>query len=208
MWLVVFFGAAFLIAMTPGANNLLGMHHAIRHGALRALTGLSGRLVAMALMIAAVAAGLGPLLASSELALTIIKWAGVAYLVYLGVRILVNTWRHGPGELGPLADEDAVKSLFPLVRKEFLVCAGNPKAVLIMTAFLPQFVESARGPVALQVALLGLVYLVAELAAGTVFVLVGGIIRSVRMSVRAQRNVDRGTGLALLGVAGMLAASR
>src|SRR6266487_2639557 len=96
MWLVIFYGAAFLIAMTPGANNLLGMHHATKYGPARALLGIvAGRLPAITLMIAAVAAGLGPLLAASETALTLIKWAGAAYLAYLGIRMLINTFRRG-----------------------------------------------------------------------------------------------------------------
>ncbi|MQA12524.1 MAG: hypothetical protein GEU98_29185 [Pseudonocardiaceae bacterium] len=95
MWLVVFFGAALLIALTPGANNLVGLHHAMRQSAGKALAGLGARLTAFVLMIAAVAAGLGPLLASSGFALTVIKVAGVAYLVWLGGGILVRAVRTG-----------------------------------------------------------------------------------------------------------------
>ncbi|GLZ39947.1 lysine transporter LysE [Actinokineospora sp. NBRC 105648] len=206
MWLLVFLGAAFLVAMTPGANNLLGMHHGMRYGTARGVAALFGRLTGFALLIAAVAAGLGSLLAASETALTVIKWVGVAYLLWLGGRILYTSFRAGPA---PEADLDLTPAptLLALARKEFLVAVTNPKAVLIFTAFVPQFVDPGRGAVAGQVLLLGAVYLVAELAAGSIYVGIGAVVRVVRMSGRAHRRIDRGTGVVLLGLAALLATS-
>ncbi|WP_158881265.1 LysE family translocator [Amycolatopsis anabasis] len=204
-WLLVFFGAAILIALTPGANNLLGLHHGMRHGLAKALAGLGGRLAAFVLMIAAVAAGLGQLLAASELALTVIKWAGVAYLVWLGGRLLWSTLRHrDAARPEPPSTE---RSVFGVARKEFLVAITNPKAVLIFTAFVPQFLDATHGPVPWQVALLGAVYLLAEFLAGAVYIAAGALVKSARMSLRARRNLDRGTGVVLLGMAGALATS-
>ncbi|MEJ2858533.1 MULTISPECIES: LysE family translocator [unclassified Saccharothrix] len=204
MWLVVFFGAAVLVALTPGANNLLGMHHAVHHGPVKAATALVGRLLAFSLMIIAVIAGLGPVLAASTTALTIIKWLGVAYLVYLAARIFFTPSQatSGPGS----APESAPRKSNPL-RKEFLVAISNPKALLIFTAFVPQFVDPARGPVQAQLAVLGAVYLAAEVLAGTGYVTVGAIIRKADLSARAQRRLDQGTGTLLLGMAGVLAGS-
>lgn len=209
MWLVVFFGAALLMALTPGANNLVGLYHAMHQGAGKALAGLcAGRLGAFVLMIAAVAAGLGPLLASSELALTIIKLAGVCYLVWLGGRILVRAIRTRVVPDADAAQPVAAASWFSVIRKEFLVAITNPKAVLIFTAFMPQFVDGAHGPVPLQVLVLGAVYLLAEAVAGTAYVLIGAGIKRARTSLRTRRNLDFGTGLVLLGMAGALATSR
>ncbi|GAA0237006.1 LysE family translocator [Saccharothrix mutabilis subsp. mutabilis] len=196
MWLVVFFGAAVLVALTPGANNLLGMHHAVHHGALKAVTALVGRLFAFALMIVAVVAGLGPVLAASTTALTVIKWLGVAYLVYLAARIFFT----------PSQASSTPKSGNPL-RKEFLVAITNPKALLIFTAFVPQFVDPARGSVQAQLVVLGAVYLAAEVLAGAGYVTVGAIIRRADLSARARRRLDQGTGTLLLGMAGVLATS-
>jgi threonine/homoserine/homoserine lactone efflux protein len=198
MWLAVFFGAAVLVALTPGANNLLGMHHAVHHGPLRAATALLGRLAAFSLMVGAVVAGLGPILAASHTALTVIKWAGVAYLVYLAVRILraKNDAPEAPiGKGSPL-------------RKEFLVAITNPKALLIFTAFVPQFVDPARGSIPLQLATLGAVYLAAEALAGTAYVAVGAGIRRAGLTRRARARLDKGTAAVLLGMAGVLATSR
>jgi len=197
MWLAVFFGASVLVALTPGANNLLGMHHGVHHGPLRAATALLGRLAAFSLMVGAVVAGLGPVLAASHTALTVIKWAGVAYLVYLAVRIL--TTRENV--------ETPVRRGTPL-RKEFLVAITNPKALLIFTAFVPQFVDPARGPIPWQLATLGAVYLAAEALAGTAYVALGAGIRKAGLTRRAKARLDKGTAAVLLGMAGVLATSR
>ncbi|MEU4764845.1 LysE family translocator [Actinosynnema sp. NPDC023794] len=197
MWLAVFFGASVLVALTPGANNLLGMHHGVHHGPLRAVVALLGRLAAFSLMVGAVVAGLGPVLAAGHTALTVIKWAGVAYLVYLAVRIL-TTKETGEGQ---------VRNGTPL-RKEFLVAITNPKALLIFTAFVPQFVDPARGPIPVQLATLGAVYLAAEALAGTAYVALGAGIRKAGLTRRAKARLDKGTAAVLLGMAGVLATSR
>ncbi len=202
MWWTTFLGAAALIALTPGTNNLLGLHHGVHHGLGRALPALGGRLAAFTVMIAAVVAGLGPLLAASELALTILKWVGVAYLLVIGVRIVVGTFR------APVVATVEPAVAGSLVRREFLVAITNPKAVLIFTAFVPQFVDPARGPIPAQLAVLGGIYLLAEAAAGTVWIGAGALLGASRMSRRTQRRVDRGTGGVLIGLAGALALSK
>ncbi|MFD1147991.1 LysE family translocator [Saccharothrix hoggarensis] len=197
MWPAFFFGASLLVALTPGANNLLGMHHAVHHGPLKAATALLGRLAAFSLMVAAVVAGLGPILAASHTALTVIKWAGVAYLVYLAVRILTTKD----------TTETPARQGTPL-RKEFVVAITNPKALLIFTAFVPQFVDPARGPIPLQLATLGAIYLAAEAVAGTAYVALGAGIRRAGLTRRARARLDKATAGVLLGMAGLLATSR
>lgn len=207
-WMVVFFGAAVLVAFTPGANNLLGLHHGMTQGVWKGLAGLLGRLAAFTLLIAAVAAGLGQILAASEFALTVIKWAGVAYLVWLGGRLLWSTFRGERAAVVAGQDGTAPASSLRIARKEFVVAITNPKAILIFTAFVPQFIDAAHGSFPAQIALLGAVYLLAEFVAGATYIGVGTLIKSLRLSRRATRNVDRGTGVVLLGMAGALATSR
>ncbi|MEU5694299.1 LysE family translocator [Actinosynnema sp. NPDC020468] len=197
MELGVFFGAAVLVALTPGANNLLGMHHAVHRGLRTAVTALLGRLAAFALMVAAVVVGLGPLLAASTVALTVLKWCGVAYLAYLGLRVLLDR--------GDRPERERAGSP---TRKEFLTAVTNPKALLIFTAFLPQFVDQHEADPAWRLAVLGVVYLAAEALAGTTYTLLGAAIRKADLGRRARRKLDRATGAVLLGMAGLLATSR
>jgi len=206
-WAVVFFGAAVLVAFTPGANNLLGLHHGMTQGAWKGLAGLLGRLAAFAVLITAVAAGLGQLLAASELALTVIKWAGVAYLVWVGGRLLWSTFRAGRTALVQAPQDAEPVPALRIARKEFVVAITNPKAILIFTAFVPQFIDAAHGSFPAQIAILGAIYLLAEFVAGATYVGAGALVKSLRLSRRATRNVDRGTGVVLLGMAGALAAS-
>lgn len=203
-WLLVFFGASVLIALTPGANNLLGLHHGMTHGVRRGLAGLAGRLAAFTLLITAVAAGLGQLLAASETALTIIKWAGAAYLLYLGLRLLWSTFR---GKTDVPEPDTQPASAWRVTRKEFGVAITNPKAILIFTAFVPQFIDAGHGPFPAQIALLGAVYLLAEFLAGSVYVGAGACLKTIKLTRRTRRNVDRGTGVVLVGLAGVLATS-
>ena len=86
-WLV-FAAAAALLCLAPGANNLMALTNGLRYGVLASLVAVAGRLAAFTVMIAITALGLGAVLAASELAFQVIKWAGVAYLLYLGVKAL------------------------------------------------------------------------------------------------------------------------
>ncbi len=206
-WAVVFFGAAVLVAITPGANNLLGLHHGMTQGAWKGLAGLLGRLAAFTMLISAVAAGLGHILAASELALTVIKWAGVAYLVWIGGRLLWTTSRGERTTVVPGSKDAEPVPALRIARKEFVVAITNPKAILVFTAFVPQFIDPAHGSFSSQIAVLGAIYLLAEFVAGAVYIGAGTLVKSLRLSRRATRNVDRGTGVVLLGMAGALATS-
>ncbi|NVL46905.1 LysE family transporter, partial [Pseudomonas syringae pv. actinidiae] len=101
------------------------------------MIGSLGNALGLMVVATAVTAGLGAVLAASEMAFTLIKWFGVAYLVYLGIR----QWRALPTDL---ADESAVRPVgkpMTLVLRGFLVNISNPKALIFILAILPQFIE-------------------------------------------------------------------
>lgn len=136
---MMFLPACFALNLAFGPNNLLSLNNGAREGIGRAVLAAQGRTLAFALMILLTALGLGALLAASELAFTVVKWAGAAYLIWLGLRIL----RAGaPAVAG--AGEQPRRSLLALARQEFLVASGNPKAILVFTAFFPQFLDQDR----------------------------------------------------------------
>src|SRR5687768_12262755 len=127
-----FIPAALLVSLIPGANQLLGLSNAVRHGTAYALAGIGGRLAAFVVLVGLVVAGLGAVLAASATALTVIKWVGVVYLAWIGVSALRRGWRT------PAAQADvtysAEKRLFPIVINEFVVAISNPKALLLFAA--------------------------------------------------------------------------
>jgi len=203
--LAVFVPAAALVAVSPGANNVLAMQHAMRFGAREAIVALAGRLAAFVLMLALAAAGLAAILARSQAVFEVVKWLGVAYLAYLGLRSIAGRSPTEPA-LQP-AGAVAVAGRVVRARREFLTIAANPKALLLFTAFLPQFVDRGE-PVAGQLLVLGIIYIALELVAASGWALAGERLRLAGLGARARRRVDQVVGGIFLGLAGMLATAR
>ncbi|MCU1761539.1 LysE family translocator [Pseudomonas sp. 14P_8.1_Bac3] len=153
--LTLFLPACFALNMAPGPNNLLSVSNSTRYGYRTACVAGLGRLLAFAGMIALASAGLAVVLQTSEVLFYVIKIVGAAYLFYLAWQL----WRADPGAENRVTGAPA--GLLSLARQEFLVAAGNPKAILIFTAFLPQFVDPSQA-VTPQFAVLGALFLMLE----------------------------------------------
>ena len=135
-WLA-FFVACWVISLSPGAGAVASMSAGLRYGFLRGYWNALGLQLALLMQIAVVAAGLGAVLATSELAFNLIKWFGVAYLVYLGWK----QWVAAPGEIAAGEGERPLGRPLTLVLRGFLVNASNPKAIIFILAVLPQFLD-------------------------------------------------------------------
>jgi threonine/homoserine/homoserine lactone efflux protein len=190
--LALFVPACFALNMAPGPNNLLSISNATRYGFRRACAAGAGRLLAFGGMIALASAGLAAVLHTSELLFYGIKTVGAAYLFYLAFQL----WRAAPGAQAESAAPDV--GLMQLARQEFLVAAGNPKAILIFTAFLPQFVNPALA-MAAQFAVLGALFLVLEMAAIAVYAWMGVHLRRWFAQPRGKRIFNRGCAGLLAG---------
>lgn len=138
LWLA-FVGASIAISVSPGAGAVQSMATGLAHGLRRGAWSIAGLQVGLLLQLAIVAIGLGAAVAKSMTAFTVIKWAGVAYLVYLAVR----QWR---STVEPAGDrvEVAEGNRLTLLAQGFLVNITNPKALVFLLAVLPQFVEPAQ----------------------------------------------------------------
>ena len=123
---------------TPGPSQLLMLSNSGAHGFHRALATAAGDLSANALQMLAAGLGLAALIAASATALSVIKWAGVAYLVWLGVRMILRAKPDDPltGERKPRV---GIGSLW---LQGFLTSAANPKAVVFFAALFPQFISA------------------------------------------------------------------
>ncbi|MBI5336810.1 homoserine/homoserine lactone efflux protein [Mycobacterium sp. BK558] len=135
MWLA-FFGAAILIAVSPGAGAIQSMATGLTHGVRRGYWSIIGLEIGLMLQLTLVAVGLGAAVSNSILAFTIIKWVGVAYLAYLAVR----QWRTAAVDLRTQVDRVVAGGRASLVARGFLVNATNPKGLLFFLAVMPQFV--------------------------------------------------------------------
>ncbi|NVN83989.1 MULTISPECIES: LysE family translocator [unclassified Vibrio] len=168
--LLLFIPACFALNMTPGPNNLLSMNNARCYGFQAALIAGLGRITAFSGMIALAASGLAVVLYTSETLFFLIKLFGAMYLLW----IAFNLWR---SQASPVADIERNKNWFGLVKQEFALAAGNPKAILIFTAFLPQFVDVTAN-VNTQFFILGSTFLVLEMLAISLYAAFGLYLRN------------------------------
>lgn len=193
-----FVPAAVVVSLIPGANQVLSLRNAIRQGTTDASIALAGRFAAFAIMVLVVALGLGAVLTSSPVALTVIRWLGVAYLGWLG---LLTLWRSRRTTTSQTTFDEETRSRRVLLRQEFAVAAANPKAYLLFAAFLPQFIADDTYPAALQLIALGVAYIAVEAVTAFLYTVAGGRIRSFDLSDRAKRLLDRLTAASFIGLA-------
>ncbi len=154
-WLL-YLGAVLLFMSTPGPSHLLMLSTSLANGFERSLATAAGDLTANALQIAAAGAGLAALVTASRYGFAVIKWAGVAYLVWLGIRQLLDSLRRdGAASAAPGA------SLRRLWLRGFVTSAANPKAVVFFAALFPQFIDP-ESPLTPQIVVLGATYIVVD----------------------------------------------
>jgi threonine/homoserine/homoserine lactone efflux protein len=122
---------------TPGPSQLLMLTNSATNGLRRGLATAAGDLTANALQMLAAGLGLAALIAASGAALTVIKWAGVAYLIWLGLRMIRRA-----GSADPTLGDRPRASLAQLWGQGFLTSAANPKAVVFFAALFPQFIDA------------------------------------------------------------------
>jgi threonine/homoserine/homoserine lactone efflux protein len=200
----VFVVAALALLVVPGPAVLYIVAQAVDQGRLAGVVSMLGITTGSLVHVAAAAIGLSALLVSSATAFTAVKYAGAAYLVYLGVRRLLSRSE-------PSAPRSARSPLRQLYARGIVVNVLNPKTALFFFAFLPQFADVEAGHVGLQIALLGCLFAALGLLSdGTYALLAGTLGERVRTSARAghvQRYVS-GSVFVGLGVATALSGSK
>ncbi len=204
--LSLFFGAALVLLVVPGPAVLYIVARSVEQGRLAGFVSDLGIHSATLVHVAAATLGLSALLASSALAFSIVKYAGAAYLIWLGIKKIF-----GRAELPEAGEQAKAYGYGRLFRDGFIVNLLNPKTALFFLAFLPQFVEVERGHVAMQIAILGLLFTALgfvtdgcyALAAGTA----GGWLKRSRGYLKFERYVS-GVLFIGLGVSAALAGNR
>ncbi|MEH6629522.1 MAG: LysE family translocator [Halopseudomonas aestusnigri] len=147
---IIFVLTTCVASMTPGPNMLLSMTVGMNIGKRAAIASSIGGVSAMLLLLFASVAGLSAILATSAEAFTFIKWGGVAYLLYLGIK----AWRSPAIALEDQEKGSSKKyNSIQLFRQAFIVGISNPKAMIFFAAFLPQFIDPTL-PQAPQLAIL------------------------------------------------------
>lgn len=196
--LLLFAGAAAALVAIPGPNVLFVLARGIGGGRRAAVVSVLGVETATLCFVAAAAAGLTAALASSAVLFALVRYAGAAYLLWLGLHALLA--RSGPaGAAVPAGDGRTF-------RQAFAVGISNPKVAVFFLAFLPQFVSSGAGSPATQVLVLGLVFLLVALVLDLGWALLAGVLagwlRRHPTLLRRQKYLTGAAYLALGGYAG------
>jgi homoserine/homoserine lactone efflux protein len=148
-WLA-FFVASWIISLSPGAGALSCMASGVRYGWRRGIWNIFGLQLGIMAALLFVALGIGAVISSSVWAFTLVKWFGVAYLIYLGIQ----KWRLPPQAQTLDATAERNGSRWTLFRQGFLVNVSNPKGLVFLLAVMPQFIDP-RAPQALQYLICG-----------------------------------------------------
>jgi threonine/homoserine/homoserine lactone efflux protein len=150
--LVAFTVAGLALNLTPGADVMFATASGLRGGPKAGMAAALGVGLGSALHVSLAALGLSAVIAAHPGALTAIRWIGAAYLLWLAVA----SWRSGPAE----ANHNGAQNPMAAIRRGFLANVLNPKVILFILAFLPQFTNPLWGPVWQQILLLGTVFTV------------------------------------------------
>ncbi|MBI3148700.1 MAG: homoserine/homoserine lactone efflux protein [Betaproteobacteria bacterium] len=198
-WIALFF-AGWLISISPGPGAISCLSTGLQHGLRRGRWNIYGLQAALAISIAIVATGLGALLATSSMAFSVVKWLGVAYLVYLGIR----QWR-APDHLNLGApSQPGTGSRWSLFRQGLLVNLVNPKGIVFFLAVLPQFIDP-EAPQAPQYLIAAATLIAIDLVVMHGYTAAAASIQSWLRSPTQVRWINRSCG-SLFVVAGLLLA--
>ncbi len=175
--LLAFIGACWLLAWTPGPMMALILANVTSHGLAGGAWTLAGNLVGLSLLVAAAALGMTSLMVLMSEWFDVIRWLGAIYLAWLGIQQL-RRFRSGRHSLAPIALNG--RGLF---LQALTVALSNPKVLLFLGAFLPQFVDT-RGDVGPQLALLAVLFVAVIGTADAIYMLALGRVRGLMSSGR------------------------
>jgi len=202
--LAVFAAAAIALLVIPGPAVLYIVTQSIEHGRTAGLVSMLGIQTGGLVHVLAAALGLSALLMRSATAFEIVKFAGAGYLIFLGLRKLFSRERF------ETTSERPPRRLDRLYRQGIVVNVLNPKTALFFFAFLPQFVQVDQGSVGLQIAVLGVFFLVLAAISDGMYALAAGTasdwLRGNPRFLRAERWIS-GTVLVGLGLTAALSGS-
>ncbi len=193
--LLLFVTGAAILLVIPGPAVFYIVSRSVGHGRAAGLVSAMGIAAGTLFHLAAATLGLSALLASSALAFQFVKYLGAAYLVYLGIRVLRSDVTLA------LEAANGERQLAHIFGHGVLVNLLNPKTALFFLAFLPQFVEPARGHATLQIFQLGVLFALMGWCSDSMWALLAGTVAErIRGSVRlrrTQRNLSGGALIAL-----------
>jgi threonine/homoserine/homoserine lactone efflux protein len=165
--------ASFILVIVPGPSVLFVISRGVALGRRAAVLTVLGNEIGLFVQVMLVAAGVGAIVQRSVFAFEVLRLAGAAYIVYLGVQAI----RHRRA-LSTVLDVTATRGSRHIVREGFIVGVTNPKAIVFFTAVLPQFVDPNGAAVPLQMAVLGLISVVVAFICDSAWGVLAGTARA------------------------------
>lgn len=206
--LLMFIAAGWLLNLTPGPDVLYIVSNALKSGVRAGIVAALGIVSGCFVHVFAAALGVGALLATSATAFTVLKWAGAAYLMWMGIRLLLA--RGGGSAIVPagVSAQEVAVSLWRVYRQGFLTNVLNPKVALFFLAFVPQFIAPGTEDKVTAFLLLGLLFNLNSLPINFGYAwLAGWASRRVGAVQRAMHWMDRAAGVMFIGFGLKLALS-
>lgn len=196
---IIYISTVLAFMITPGPSHLLMLTNSMSHGFKPSLATAAGDLSANALQMLAASLGLAAIIIASQQALSVIKWLGVAYLLWMGIKML----RRAGSEIGAAGQTKKI-SIKVLWLQGFLTSAVNPKAVVFFAALFPQFIDPTQ-PVAMQFLILSITYIAVD---GAFLVSYGASASWIAKRIKGNGKalLDRIGGTFLIGAALLLGA--
>nr|WP_249325252.1 LysE family translocator [Halomonas boliviensis] len=198
-----FFTAAVLLNLSPGPDIAYILGQTIRSGRRHGVAAMLGIWTGAALHVVMAAVGLSAVLATSALAFSIVKWVGAAYLIWLGINMLLSK-----GDQFVSADNPGKKNLSAVYWQGVLVSALNPKVAIFFLAFLPQFIVEGAGHAEAQLLLHGSLIIAVAAVIEPPLVIAGAKLGALlKRKPRVGVWMDRGLGALFVALGARLAAS-
>ncbi len=197
--LVLFIAAGLLLNLTPGPDVLYIVSNALRSGARAGVVAGLGITAGCFVHVLAAAVGVGALLAASATAFAVLKWLGAAYLVWVGVRLLVARRPATTPDLRELALAAPRAGAWAVFRGGFLTNVLNPKVAIFFLAFVPQFIAPGTEHKALAFVLLGTLFNINSIAVNAGWALAAAWMARREAVQRGMHWLDRAAGAMFVG---------
>lgn len=195
--LLLFAVACLAINLIPGPDVIYIVSNTMKGKMISGLKTAMGLGVGYFVHTLAASLGLSAIILSSALALSIVKWLGAAYLVYLGIQALISMWRGN----NKIVVDDNSKPNGNVFFQGIVVSVLNPKVALFFLSFLPQFIDSLAGSTSIQLLTLGLIFSLLATLCNVLYASAGSWVFSRPNSQRYSRALEGISGVLLIGLA-------
>jgi threonine/homoserine/homoserine lactone efflux protein len=193
---------SYVLILVPGPNVLFVVSRSLQLGRLSGVAAVVGGQSGVYVQVIAVAVGVGAVVERSVAVFTVIRLAGAAYLIVLGVQAI----RHRRSLAAVLAGTAPPASTSRMLRDGFVVGITNPKAIVFFAAVLPQFADRAAGHVPVQLLILGAIFVAIALVSDSMWALAAGTARTwFTRSPRRLELIGGASGLVMIGIGASLA---